>query len=279
MNSCLKQISSIHNKLSYSEKIFADYILEHRETVIYMSVAELSEILKIAPSTIVAATKKLGFSGWREFKVTLATEMVSPFNVWVQDKTKIDETDMFRYVVTSNIQMLQEMTENIESTILENVAEILYSAEKLSIFGVGTSNILAHEAFDSFFRLGLPCTIYDDWHHQLLAVSKLKADTVALFISQSGVNRDIITLAELAKQTDCKTIGICNFSGTPFGKYMDLLISPLKETSQIHDNHFSLRIPILCIIESIFYIISKKMGDQFTKEIEKSYQVVKRFSV
>ncbi len=279
MNSCLKQISSIHDKLSYSEKIFAEYILENREHAIYMSIAELSNVLKIAPSTIVAATKKLGFSGWREFKVTLATEMVSPFNIWIQDKVKVDETNMFSYVVSSNIQMLREMTDNIESSLLENVAEILYSAQKLSIFGVGTSNILAHEAFDSLFRLGLPCSVYDNWHHQLLAASKLGKNEIALFVSQSGVNKDVITLAEQARQSGCIMIGICNFSGTPFGRYMDYLLSPLKEASQIHDNHFTLRIPILCIIEALFYIISKKMGKEFSGEIDKSYQVVKQLSV
>ena len=73
MKSCFAAISDKYDRLSYSEKIFADYIVMSREEAVHSSIAMLSAKLGIAQSTIVETTKKLGFDGWKEFKIGRAS--------------------------------------------------------------------------------------------------------------------------------------------------------------------------------------------------------------
>lgn len=281
MKSALTQIANTYSRLSYSERLFADYVSANREKLIYMSIAELSEHLGIAPSTVIAAVKKLGFEGYREFKITLASELLNPTDTWNAKPQEPDSSacNTYERVLLSNIGALQESLANLKYEHIQEAASLLLSAKHIYIFGVGTSGVLAREAYDYFFRLGLDCSFHEDLHYQLLSTSRLGERDVALLISQTGVNKDIINIAEQLKEHGSRTVGISNYIGTPFAKYMDLFLAPLTMLSKTHDNHFSFRVPILCLIETLYYIMTEQMGDKYQSVLDLNHQVVKKSSV
>lgn len=281
MKSALTQISNHYARLSYSERLFADYVLAHREQIIHMPIAGLSANIGIASSTIIAAIKKLGFEGYREFKIALASEQLNPVGAWnpVPEKTEPAECNTYEKVVSSNIAALEESLNTMEYSRLQEAAAVLLNADHIYIFGVGTSGVLAREAHDFFFRLGLSSSFHEDLHYQLLATARLKGRDIALLISQTGVNKDIINIAEKLKEGGHRAIGISNYMGTPFAKYMDLLLAPLTMLSTTHDNHFSFRVPILCIIETLYYIMSEQMGEQYQSVLSENHQLVENSSI
>lgn len=296
MKSALTRISNQYASLSYSEALFADYVLAHRDQIIHMAIAEVSENVGIASSTIIAAVKKLGYTGFREFKLALASELLNPAGAWkhISGSKEPEGTNTYRQVVLSNIAALKESLENMEYSLIEDAASLLLNAGHICIFGVGTSGVLAREAHDFFFRLGLNSTFSEDLHYQLLAAARLKEGDVALLISQTGINKDIINIAEKIRQnaspvhsagspvrngTGRTIIGISNYMGTPFAKYTDLLLAPLTMLSTTHDNNFSFRIPILCIIETLYYTISEQMGEKYQSALKANRQVVEDSSV
>lgn len=281
MKSALTQIANTYSRLSYSERLFADFVSAHREELIRMPIARLSELLGIAPSTIIAAVRKLGFEGYREFKINLASELLNPTETWDMASPERETlgANTYERVIQSNLSALQESLQNLKFEHIQEAASILLSARHIYIFGVGTSGVLAREAYDYFFRLGLDCSFHEDLHYQLLSTSRLKEDDAALLISQTGVNKDIINIAEQLKEYKNVMIGISNYMGTPFSKYMDLLLAPFTMLSKTHENHFSFRVPILCIIETLYYIMAEQMGERYQSALDLNHQVVKKSSV
>lgn len=281
MKSALTQISNYYARLSYSERLFADYVLAHREQIIHMPIAGLSGEIGIAASTIIAAIKKLGFDGYREFKIALASELLNPVGAWnpAYEESKPETFNTYEKVISSNIAALEESLNTMKYSHLQKAAALLLHADHIYIFGVGTSGVLAREAHDFFFRLGLSSSFHEDLHYQLLATARLKENDIALLISQTGVNKDIINIAEKLKEAGHRAIGISNYMGTPFAKYMDLLLAPLTMLSTTHDNHFSFRVPILCIIETLYYIMSEQMGEQYQSVLSENHQLVENSSI
>lgn len=280
MKSVLAQISNNYERLSYSERLFADFVLNQREKVIHMPIAEASEATGIASSTVIATIRKLGFEGYREFKIALASEQLNAVQTW-SSKTEqpLQTSGIYQRVVSSNVAALQESLHTITDSQLKEAATWLLSAQHIYIFGVGTSGVLARETHDFFFRLGLPSNFHEDLHYQLLTATRLKDDDIAVLISQTGVNKDIIKIAEQLKESHGKTIGISNYTGTPFAKYVELLLAPLTMLSTTHDNHFSFRVPILCIIEALYYMLSEQMGEQYQSALKANYHLVENNSV
>ena len=281
MKSILAEISDRYPRLSYSERLFADYVVTNREQIIHMPIAELSATIGIAPSTIIAAVRKLGFEGYKEFKIALASEQLNPLNTWNPTAPREEEPRQNTYckVVLSNVDILTESLGTMQFPLIQEAASILLHADNIYLFGVGTSAVLAREAYDFLFRLGLHLYFHEDLHYQSLSIAQMTERDAALIISQTGINNDIIRIASLLKKRQCRTIGISNYSGTPFGKYVDLLLAPLNMLSKVHENHFSLRVPILCIIETLYYVMSEQMGDKYLSMLKVNQQIVEDSSV
>jgi len=281
MKSTFTQISNQYPRLSYSERLFADYVMANRDQIVHMPIAEVSAAVGIASSTIFAAVKKLGFDGYREFKIALASELLNPIDTWKSSEETVETTEqnMYHQVVHSNIAALTESLDKIPYSYFQEAASMLLNSRQIYLFGIGTSGVLAREAHDFLYRLGLSSVFHEDLHYQRLTPSRMHDDDIALLISQTGVNKDIIDIAELLKDHHRRTIGISNYISTPFGKYMDLLLAPFTMLSKTHDNHFSFRVPILCIIETLYYVISEQMGDEYPSVLKLNHQLVKDSSV
>lgn len=276
--SCLKTIHDQYKSLSYSEKLVADYTFNKAAELVNLSIQELAEILGIAPSTIICFVKKIGFTGYSQFKIALASEVLNPTHKqW--DIHSINATDnLYISTAKSNIKALEESFDLMDFSKIETAADMIATANKTILFGIGSSSMLAHEAYDLFLRLGLNCSINDDIHHQMLAASLMRENDVGVVFSQSGVNKNIMQIVETITNNHGKTIGICNYSKTPFSKMVTVGLAPFSSVSSYYPKHYVFKIPILCIIETLYYTLANKLKN-VEESIAKSKNIVEDTSV
>lgn len=71
----LQKALTTRKDLSVSEKNLADYILEHRQQVLSLSVQALAKAAFVSPSTVVRLCQKLGLNGYAQFKIQLASDL------------------------------------------------------------------------------------------------------------------------------------------------------------------------------------------------------------
>ena len=278
MKSCLKQIHHEYDRLSPSEKIFADMVIKRPQAVVEMPIAKIAEALGIAPSTIIGAAKKLGFDGLRTFKLSLASEVINPIEQRKQnqeeDVPENGQEDILHHVVRTNCEALEECGESLSQGAFTSAARVLMDAGQIYVMGIGTSGILARELHDYLFRLRLPITCVEDQHYQLLVAERAKKTDCVIAISQSGVNKNIIEVCERIRANGCRIIGLSNFMETPFAKYTDLYLAPFHSFSTLHDNNFSFRIPMLCMIETLYYTLASLMEESYQTAMEEHQALV-----
>lgn len=97
-------------------------------------------------------------------------------------------------------------------------------------------------------------------HYQQLAVSFMDKYDVAFIISQSGMNKTILKITEKAIKNNIKVIGICNYIKTPFAKTVTIPIRPFNDLKENLLRKFLFKIPILCILETIYQMIQQQLG-------------------
>ena len=68
----MQKMESIH--MSENEKHIRDYILDHRDEAVNLTVRELADKIYVSPASLVVFAKKLGFSGWNEFRQSFGEE-------------------------------------------------------------------------------------------------------------------------------------------------------------------------------------------------------------
>ena len=74
----LLKIEAKKPSLSKSEQRVCDYIIQHPEEIIYLSVSELAERSGVSDATVIRASQKLGSKSYQDLKISLAQDIVTP---------------------------------------------------------------------------------------------------------------------------------------------------------------------------------------------------------
>ncbi len=77
-SSLLRQIRTLRPSLSSAMQRVADYVLQHPEGVIYLSVTEMAAECNVGEATVIRFCQQLNLSGYQDFKIKLSQSLVEP---------------------------------------------------------------------------------------------------------------------------------------------------------------------------------------------------------
>ena len=108
------QIKTLYKDLSLKEQAIADYILENPSKVSHSSISDLSNELGIADSTFFQFTKKLGYNGFKDFKMAMLMQEndFSAISIHENIQKSDNELTMAQKVFDSNMTTLTD-TKNL----------------------------------------------------------------------------------------------------------------------------------------------------------------------
>ena len=69
---CLVQIREAQKSYTTTEKIIAEYILEHAHDILNDSAQELGKKTQTSAAAVIRFSKKLGYKGFSDLKISLA---------------------------------------------------------------------------------------------------------------------------------------------------------------------------------------------------------------
>ncbi|MBQ8374047.1 MAG: MurR/RpiR family transcriptional regulator [Clostridia bacterium] len=185
-----------------------------REEIIYMSITELAARLKVAEATFLRFCRKLEYRGFQDFKLSLSQELGS------EDKGVTASPS--KRIATSMVDAIMETYKQFNEEDCRRAASYIFHANKVCVFGVGTSSIVPQMMKNRLVRTGLPVESCSDPHMQTIIASNLGEKDVMILVSVSGATKDIINLAEIAKRNGTPLIVLTNYSKSPLAKYADI---------------------------------------------------------
>ncbi len=268
MNKTLISIKAGYESFGKSEKKIADWVLLHPDEILPISISELAEKSNSSEATIVRFSRRLGFSGFQDFKISFAD--------YTESKTfggNIEKEDscfeVFSKVAEEIYTALEKTKLSINKDALEKASELISGAGKLVIFGLGNSASVALDASHKFLRAGINAYSYSDNHMQAIAASHLSKGDVALGISHSGSSVDVVEAMKTAKAHGAAAIALTSASRSPLAKASDIVLSTVADETKYSILALNSRIVQLTIIDSLYFHIVAK-GDNATVEAIKA---------
>lgn len=237
------------------EKQIADYILKNLKLVSRSTISDISRNLGIADSTFYQFTKKLGYDGFKDFKISLLTEEFDP-EISIHEKiSKHDNIDiMINKVFDSSVKALEDTKKISEGKVFKEAALAMINADKVWFFGVGGSNAVALDSFHKFLRSPIKCGFISDYHMQLMNANLLTKDDCAFVISHTGLSKETIEIAKIAKKNEVKLIVLTSYPLSPLAKMADIVLISTSEETSYRSESLSSRLSQLCIIDALFVI-------------------------
>ena len=272
----LKEIELKLDALPPVQRKIAEYVINNSNEVIRMSISNLAKHCGAkSEASIVKFYRTLGFSGFHDFKVSLATEIAGKQLHNIDTNTNISVDDdihsVRRKIFYSLSQVLTINNNSIDDEILQNVVEALYNAKRVIILGYGTSAVAAYDLFVKLTRLGIECHFNLDSHLTALILSEPKEGDVLFAISYSGESKDIVFQSRAVKGL-AKIIALTGELNSPLAQVADLCINIQSIEITFHTDAMISRMVQIAIIDIIFTSLAIRGGEKTLARLTRARQ-------
>ncbi len=254
MAKIILNIKAKYNSLGKTDKKIADFLMNNPGAVLSMFITELAKRCDTSEAAIVRFSKKMGFSGYQQLKLSLAQEAdMRPVseNITANDSAY----DIFSKVCEDIFCSLEKTKRALDSKSLQTCCEKILSADKILICGLGNSASVATDAAHKMLRLGLNACSYTDGHMQAIAAAHTTKKSVLIGISHSGHSKDIIEAMKIARENGTTTVAITNFDKSPIDKVGDIILHTVSNETNYRILGLNSRIAQLAIIDTIYSFI------------------------
>ena len=251
------QIKTMYNDFSPKEQAIADYILENPSKVSHSPISNLASELGIADSTFFQFTKKLGYNGFKDFKMAMLIQENDLSAISIHENIQKTDTEltMAQKVFESSISTLNDTKKLLQQKDLKKAATIINESKRVYFFGVGGSEIVATDAYHKFLRSPIATSHSTDYHIQLMEASLLTEKDCAVLISHTGQSKETIHIAETVRKTGAKTIVITSQANSSLAKLGDVVFISISEETEFRSEAFASRISQLSILDSLYVIL------------------------
>ena len=265
------KIKSLYPSLSDKEKQIADYVLANPHKITHNSISDLSEELHLASSTIFQFTKKLGYNGFKDFKLAVLVQENDFIANTIHEDINSDDNELSiaQKVFESNIKTLNDTKSILQQSSLQQASEMILECDNLYFFGVGGSEILANDAFHKFLRSPIKVVHNSDYHIQLMEASIMTSKDCAICISHTGKTKETIKLARLAKKNGARVIVITSHENSPLTELGDVVFISVSAEIEFHSEALSSRISQLSILDALYVILMFMNKDKLNDSLSK----------
>lgn len=259
-------ICSSYDSYFDAEKKIADCIIERKEEVIDMTVAELAKASGTSDATVSRFCRRCGFKGFQHLKMSLAREVLEEKGKSIQVSNDILRKDIpqsLQNILANKVAELTQTVSMMEPKKLEKILTLLETAHTVQVVAVGNTIPVALDFSFKLNQLGIPAVSGTIWETQMAYTLNMKKGDVVLIISNSGVSRRLLTLIEGAKENGIKVISITNSPESPVAKESDYHITTATREKLLLGEFCFSRVSATMVVETLYLFLAVSKRDSY----------------
>lgn len=270
----LQTIRHAQSRLSPAEKQVGRWILAHPQRATTVTVAELAKAAGTSEPTVIRFCRRLGAAGFTDLKLRLV-EALSRAESFAHQHVREDDStpDAVVKVMNSSIQALLDVRARLAGLPFEAAVEAMTGARQLVFAGLGASGVVALDACQKFFRIGLPCAAATDTPtvQQMGAIAE--AADVFVFISHTGRWPELARAASAARDRGACVMAL-TAPGNALAKVaaLNFGISVDEDTSVY--TPMSSRLAQLAILDALQVALTLRLGHAAEEKLRAAKQAL-----
>ena len=221
----VNQIENTH--FSKTEKEIVDYIIDQGMNIEKMSANEIARNTFTSAPLLVRIAKKLGYSGFNEFKSAYLKELS-----YMLEETDVDASIPFLLsddlmTITKNLALLEK--ETIQDTQqlnhhddLQEAVRLLQKAQVIDVYGVLDHVLLAKHFKTLMMYIGKDVQVIDQVTGQKRSACLADESHCAIIISYSGQTREMVEVAEIYHKRNIPFISITCMAENSISRLADV---------------------------------------------------------
>lgn len=234
----LERLQVASETLHSAELEVARTILADPDWVSRSSIKALAARASVSEPTVIRLARKLGCTGYTDFKLQLAEDLVvtrmflSP-DALVHNSQPASIAERMYEAATRT--MTEAMT-MLNEKAFEQSVKLLSKARRIQCLGVGGSSaIMAQEAENRLFRLGIAVQSSADPYKSRMMAAIMTPEDVLLCFSATGKPVSVIDSAEIARANGVKVIAIAP-ANSPLAEVADVNLAISVFNDEVYFN-------------------------------------------
>lgn len=265
----VNQIENTH--FSKTEKEIVDYIIDQGMNIEKMSANEIARNTFTSAPLLVRIAKKLGYSGFNEFKSAYLKELS-----YMLEETDVDASIPFLLsddlmTITKNLALLEK--ETIQDTEklnqhdeLQQAIRILEKAEIIDVYGI-LDRILLAKCFQTMMAdIGRNVHVIDQITGQKRSACLADEKHCAIIISYSGQTKEMVEVAEIYHKRNIPFISITCMAENSISRLADAHLF-LSSREMLH-----IKIGDFASTTSLKYLFDVLYAGIFSKNYKKNLE-------
>lgn len=233
----------IINSLSHLEIEALRYIEANACKVVELSIKDLSNQSFISTATIMRLCKKLGYSGFSEFKYDLKKEL---------DNTECENDFSFEKTINDSILAITETAKMLDYNMIMEVIEKMDNAKHIHFFAKGLSGNVLQYASKLLLTKGIANTFYTDTHIAHIAASKMNEQDLLILASLSGETTQVLKMAQIAKARNVTVVVLTGNTINELAKLGNYNFGFFCDKYAVRPTDTSSRVQLLFVLNIIF---------------------------
>lgn len=246
----LQYISDRTPALSKSERLVAEYVLEHNDEVVSSTLAALASAVGVSEPTVIRFCSSMGFAGFQDFRLRMTKFLAlgvpaTHSAILESDPLPTIATKIFDHTISS----LDHTRQSFDAQQVVDAIALIRASDRLHFFGEGASAVVATDAQQRSPLFGRPCTALADPHQQFIETATANAGDLFIFISHTGRTVPFPLLADEVHNHGAKSIAITGAPTSPLAKAVDVaLVTETLEDTDLYTPTIS-RIAALVVVD------------------------------
>ncbi|MGG3477970.1 MurR/RpiR family transcriptional regulator [Peribacillus frigoritolerans] len=238
------------DKFTKTEEELAHYILQRPEEVSQLTISQIAKKLHISPATITRFSQKLAFSGFNEFRHELK-RFVDLRNT-PKNMKNIKQVDYFAKLYQDHLGIIDNTFHITTYDNIQKAVSFLTKANKIHVYGIGSSGIAAQEFKSKFFRIGLTVEAITDPHQSMMDAALSNENSVVIGISISGTTKEVISAVKIAKKQGACILVFTGDKNSALSQLGDLTLLVTSKNSMHMGQNISPLLPLLLLFDLLY---------------------------
>jgi DNA-binding MurR/RpiR family transcriptional regulator len=231
------------DKMSPAEQRVARVLLEAREEVLFASAASLAAKSKTSDATVVRTVKSLGLEGMDELRRLLAAELKQSLTIASRLTETLREVgDDLHAAFSTTLDIHRDAIENLRRDITPEMfraaVQLIASAKRVVIFGIGPSSAIAAYFATQLGRFGIDARCLT--HTGLLFADdlrQLRTGDVLVAMAYSHVYRELAVLLDESDRRRIKRLLLTDSLAAKLRRRVDLVLPVARGRADMLSMH------------------------------------------
>ncbi|AXQ77945.1 MurR/RpiR family transcriptional regulator [Streptococcus chenjunshii] len=247
------------HRLTDTEEYIWNYINEHFNQMIDLTISELSERLSVSNASVTRTLKKKGYAGFSAFKHEIQNNSRDSLHI-INNQHMTADT---KQSIIKNYQEVIRTLNMIDADVLEQAIAAIKTAHRIMIFARGFSEMTGSEMLIKFQLSHKYCELHTDPNIIRPVSKRLTAEDLVIFISLNGETAALVDAAKNCQRSHITSILI---SANPSGSLAQLtdyqLFGFKSELSYFPDFEVHSRLPLAILSRIVLDAYAASLKNQ-----------------